>query len=155
KVDRRTAVLVGDVDRLLGLRTIAIAAEAAAEVTHVEVDVLFRNAGNPGSRVARLLRALVTDPDIYAVVSDKHCRVSRLHAGAREVGRRVGRFDDPGASREGAVAVSEVGTHAAGLTQGRDQRCAYVGRIERSVRGRHIPLDRHLIERRLGLVPAL
>jgi hypothetical protein len=44
QVDRRAAILVGEPDRLFGLRTVSIAAEAAAEVAHVEVDVVFRNA---------------------------------------------------------------------------------------------------------------
>jgi hypothetical protein len=43
-VDRDAAVGVRDHDGLLGLRAVAVAAEATAEVTHVEVDVLF---GNP------------------------------------------------------------------------------------------------------------
>ena len=94
QVDRSAAVLVSEVDRLFGLRAVAIAAEAAAEVAHVEIDVLFRNAGDLRGREARLLGALVTDPNVHPVVSDKHCRVSGLHPGTREVGRRVGRFDD-------------------------------------------------------------
>src|SRR5204863_4034916 len=69
QVDGSAAVLVGDVDCLFGLRAVAIAAETAAEVAHVEVDVLFRNAGDLGGREARLLRALVTDPDVNPVVS--------------------------------------------------------------------------------------
>src|SRR5260370_38527995 len=106
QVDRRTAVLVGYVDRLLGLRTVAIAAEATAAVALVEVDVLFRNAGDPGSRIARLLRALVPDPRMDPVVGDKHCRVSRFHPGTREIGRGVGRLDEPAAAREDTVPVS-------------------------------------------------
>src|SRR5258705_293746 len=76
QVDRSAAVLVGEVDRLFGLRAVAIAAEAAAEVAHVEIDVLFRNAGDLRGREARLLGALVTDPNVHPVVSDKHCRVT-------------------------------------------------------------------------------
>src|SRR3984893_4319785 len=60
QVDGSAAVLVGEVDRLFGLRSVAIAAEAAAEVAHVEIDVLFRDAGDLRGREARLLGALVT-----------------------------------------------------------------------------------------------
>jgi hypothetical protein len=47
-VDGSAAILVGEIDRLFGLRAVAIAAEAAAEMAQVEIDVLFRNAGDPG-----------------------------------------------------------------------------------------------------------
>ena len=43
----------------------------------------------------------------------------------------------------------------AGLVQRRDQCRPHVGRIACGVLGRHIPFDRHRIERRLGLVPML
>src|SRR5262249_1894571 len=45
QMNGRSPVLVGDVDRLFGLRAVAIASVAAAEVAQVEIDILLRNAG--------------------------------------------------------------------------------------------------------------
>ena len=92
---------VREYDRLLGLRPVAVAAETAAEVAQVEVDVLFGNAGDLRGAEARFLRALIADPDVDAVVGDEHRRVAGLHPGARQIRRRVGRFDDfSGAQRK-------------------------------------------------------
>ena len=97
---------VRDHDRLLGLRPIAVAAEAAAEVAHVQVHVLFRDAGDLRRAEARLLRALIADPDVDALVGHEHGRVAGLHASARQIRRGVRRLDDLRGACEGRVDVA-------------------------------------------------
>ena len=113
------------------------------------------NAGDLRGAEARLLRALIADPDVHAIVGDEHRGVAGLHAGARQERRRIGRLDDPGGTRERRVHVALIGAHRAGPIERAEQRLAHVRRVERGVRRRNLPLDRHLVERGLGLVPGV
>ena len=121
----------------------------------MDVDVLLRNAGNLRGAEARLLRALIADPDVDAIVRHQHRRVARFHARAGQIRRRVGGLDDLRGAREAGVHVALVDAHAARLVDGGHQRVAHHRGVDGRVLGRDRPLDRHAIERRLRLVPGV
>src|SRR5215469_4870710 len=66
-VNRRAAVLVGDVNRLFCLRSVAIAAVAAAEMAQMDIYIVLGNSRDAGARATRLLRALIAEPDVHPV----------------------------------------------------------------------------------------
>ena len=154
-MDRRAAMRVRDHDGLLRLRPVAVAAETAAQMAQVQVDVLLGNAGDLRSAEARLLRALIADPDVDAIVGDEHRRVAGLHSRARQIRRRVSGFDHFSGASEGIVHIALIDSHSARPIQRGKQRLAHVGRVERRTLGRNIPLDRHAIQRGLGLMPMI
>jgi hypothetical protein len=147
--------LVGDHDRVLCLRPVAVAAEASAQVAEMQMHVLFGDAGDLCRAEPGFLRALIAEPDVHAVVGDQHRRVAWLHASSREIGCRVRRLDDFRRPREGCLDIAVIDTHAAGLIQ-RGQKCrVHVRGVECRVLGWNLPLNRHLVERGLRLVPAV
>ena len=82
QMDRDAAVRVRDHDRLLGLGAVAVAAEAAAQMAQVQMDVLLGDAGDLRGAEARFLGALIADPDVHAIAGDEHRGVAGLHARA-------------------------------------------------------------------------
>ena len=59
---------VRDHDGVLGLGPVAVAAEPAAQVAQVQIDVLLGDAGDLRGAEARFLRALIANPDVDAIV---------------------------------------------------------------------------------------
>ena len=109
---------VGDHDRVLGLGSVAVAAEAATEVAQVDVDVLLGDARDLGGAEARFLGALIADPDVHAVVGHQHRGVAGLHARSGQIRRRVGRLDDLRGAREAGVHLPLVDADLARLIDG-------------------------------------
>ena len=146
---------VRDHEGLLGLGPIAVAAEAAAQVAQVHVDVLLGDAGDLRGAEARFLRALIADPDVDAIVGDEHRGVARLHPRARQIRRRVGCFDNFGGASEGVVHIALIDAYSAGSIERGKKRLAHVGGAERRMLRRNFPLDRHAIQRGPGLIPGV
>ncbi len=53
------------------------------------------------------------------------------------------------------VHIALIDAHSAGLIERGKQRLAHVGGVERRMLGRNLPLDRHAIQRGLGLIPVV
>ena len=155
QMDRRAAMRVRDHDGLLRLRPVAVAAKTAAQVAQVHVDVLLGNARDLRRAEARFLRALIADPDVDAIVGDEHRGVAGLHPRARQIRRRVGRFDNFGGASEGVVHIALIDADSAGLIERGKKRLAHVGGVERRTLRRNFPLDRHAIQRGPGLIPVV
>ena len=114
-------------------------------------------AGDLRGAEARLLRALIADPDVHAIVGDEHRRVAGLHAGARQdtASSRSPRRSSRRRANAG-VDVALIDAHRARLIERRQRAPSRMfARVERGVLRRHRPLDRHPIERRLGLIPGV
>ncbi len=121
----------------------------------MQVDVGLRNAGDFRGAEPRFLGALIADPDIHAIVGDEHRGVARFHACARQERSGVGGLDDLRGTREAGLDVPLIGPHLPRLVERREQRVAHVRGVERGVRRRHVPLDRHLVDGRLRLIPVV
>ena len=141
------AVRVRDHEGLLGLRTVPVAAETAAQVAQIQVDLLLGDTGDLRRAESRLLRALIADPDVDAIIGDEHRGVAGLHARARQVRRRVRRLDNFGRARESRADIALVDAHSAGFIERSQESLAHVRGVERRVLRRNLPLDRHSIER--------
>src|SRR5439155_8526746 len=93
-LDRPALDGVGNEDRLLALRTVAVAAVAAALKRRMDIHVFAADARQHGRIAEKPLRILVAAPDVDAPLADEYRRIPGLHARTWRVRHGIGRFDD-------------------------------------------------------------
>src|SRR5215813_14321172 len=114
-MNRCTAMRIRDHNGLLRLRPVAVAAKTAAEMALVHIDAFFGDTRDLRCAKANFLRTLVSQPDIDAIVCNKHRGVAGLHSSTRQIRRRVSSFDNFGSTSKSIVDIALIDSNSAGL----------------------------------------